>query len=94
MAHNDIIVMGSDGIFDNLVEHHVMNCINPHLKARSRDLASAQAVADCLSASAEFLGYDPAYNSPFAVEAAQQGKDYPGGKADDITVIVAQVKIE
>lgn len=39
---------------------------------------------------AEFKGYDPEYISPFAVEAkAALGKTYPGGKPDDITVIVA-----
>ena len=43
--------------------------------------------------SAEIKGYDPTYNSPFAIEAKAAGRKFKGGKADDITVIVAQVKV-
>jgi hypothetical protein len=40
--------------------------------------------------SAEIKGYDPEYVSPFAIEAKAAGKRrFKGGKADDITVIVA-----
>jgi hypothetical protein len=42
-----------------------------------------------LSISAEVKGYDPNYESPFAIEAKAHGKKFKGGKADDITVIVA-----
>ena len=42
-----------------------------------------------MSTKAEIFGYDPNYESPFTIEAKSHGKNYLGGKADDITVIVA-----
>lgn len=36
---------------------------------------------------------DPNFKSPFSVEARKAGKTYKGGKADDITVVVARVKL-
>lgn len=42
---------------------------------------------------AELKSYDPDYESPFTMEAREQtGQHYPGGKPDDITVIVSQVR--
>jgi protein phosphatase PTC7 len=49
--------------------------------------------ADCLARMSYFLGKSPVYDSPFAKGArlAGWGKDYNGGKQDDITVTVAQL---
>ena len=59
-----------------------------HLTLRNPKLLSKQ-----LAAMAECKGYDPNYNSPFAVEAKAAGKGTRlGGKSDDITVVVAQVQ--
>ena len=48
-----------------------------------------QNASNCLSLNAEIKGYDKTYNSPFSIEARAHGKKHLGGKADDITVIVA-----
>ena len=37
---------------------------------------------------------DRSYKSPFARRAKEQGYSYKGGKSDDITVILATVKLE
>ena len=54
-------------------------------------------LSNTLSAAAEVRGYDAKFLSPFAMEArrsdSEKYKDEIGGKADDITVIVAQVKV-
>ena len=34
------------------------------------------------------------YDSPFAKHAREAGKSHPGGKKDDITIVVAQVKLK
>ena len=39
------------------------------------------------------MSYDKEYDSPFAKHAREFNKSYPGGKKDDITVIVAQIKL-
>lgn len=56
------------------------------------DLVSHGAAADCIARTAYFLGKDAAHDSPFARSAASYGKRYAGGKHDDITVTVAQVR--
>ena len=37
------------------------------------------------------LSFNKTYDSPFAKNAREAGRNHPGGKPDDITVIVAQV---
>jgi protein phosphatase PTC7 len=57
-----------------------------------KELVSYSAVADCIARKAYFLGKDRSYHSPFARSAANYGKQFVGGKHDDITVVVAQVE--
>lgn len=78
--------MGSDGIFDNLFVEDVKLCLNANIH---RSNLKVQDAANCLSTYAEIKGYDPKYDSPFAIEARAHKKRHPGGKSDDITVIVA-----
>lgn len=52
------------------------------------------AVASCLATSAEKLSYDKGYDSPFAINAREAKRKHPGGKKDDITVVVSQVKLD
>jgi len=81
--------MGSDGIFDNLMEQDFHTCLKPNLDKTTKNLRSVKNTANCLSTLAEIKGYDPNYNSPFAQEARAHKKRFMGGKEDDITVIVA-----
>jgi len=51
-------------------------------------------MAECIAVKAEHMSYrGKDYDSPFAVHAREHKKNHPGGKQDDITVIVAQVKL-
>ena len=52
-----------------------------------------QDAATCIAKTAEMRSYDKSYDSPFAVNARAAGRLHPGGKKDDITVIVARVKL-
>lgn len=82
--------MGSDGLFDNLFDQDIMNCVKMQVKIDL--LVDPDATSKCLAVSAEIKGYDPTYESPFTIEARAHGKNHPGGKEDDITVIVAQIQ--
>lgn len=86
---NDIIVMASDGMFDNLYDTDVHDCIKPYLVKDA--LEDLQRASECLADKAEKLGDDEHYFSPFAKGAKEHGKRFMGGKADDIVVIVAQL---
>jgi protein phosphatase PTC7 len=56
------------------------------------ELMSYSVVADCIARTAYQLGKNKSHNSPFAQSAKSYGKNYIGGKHDDITVTVAQVE--
>ena len=68
---------------------------NVHYKGYfdEHELVSYSAVADCIARKAYFFGKDQQHYSPFARSAAKYGKNYMGGKHDDITVTVAQIEI-
>ena len=72
-----------------LFDDDIISCLETQIK--NRKIENLQNASNCLSMSAEIKGYDPTYNSPFAIEAKAAGRKFKGGKADDITVIVAQI---
>ncbi|XP_010099454.2 probable protein phosphatase 2C 26 isoform X2 [Morus notabilis] len=94
LREGDTIVMGSDGLFDNLFDHEIISTTS-----RCKDvIESAKALADL----ARTHSMDSNFDSPYSLEAISKGFDVPwwkkilgrkltGGKLDDITVIVGQV---
>ena len=56
-------------------------------------MADPNQLADVIANEAERLSNDATYLSPFATGAKEQFYDYLGGKQDDITVAVAQIKL-
>ena len=88
--------MGSDGVFDNLFDEQITKeCIKPNLRAQL--LKDPQAAAQCISSMAEAYSYSKAFESPWTVAAVAEGREREeelGGKQDDITVIVAQIKLK
>ncbi|XP_072981042.1 probable protein phosphatase 2C 26 isoform X1 [Typha angustifolia] len=94
LAEGDTIVMGSDGLFDNLFDHEIASVIS-----RFQDVVeAAKALADL----ANNHSLDATFDSPYSIEARNRGFDVPlwkkilgrkltGGKLDDITVIVGKV---
>lgn len=81
----DLVVVGSDGLFDNLSPDNIVKIVN-----NSNGLSSKQ-IADLLLEKALECAYDQACTSPFSAQARQSGEDHPGGKQDDTTVIVAYI---
>ncbi|CAN0897406.1 Probable protein phosphatase 2C 26 [Linum grandiflorum] len=87
VMEGDFVVMGSDGLFDNVFDHEIVSTI-----ARHKDVTDA----------AKLHSLDWSYESPYALEARSKGMEAPvwkrilgmkltGGKLDDITVIVGRV---
>ncbi|XP_031484844.1 probable protein phosphatase 2C 1 isoform X2 [Nymphaea colorata] len=92
VMEGDTIVMGSDGLFDNVFDHEIVSVTSTHKDASEAALASL----------ANKHSIDVEFDSPYAKEARDQGFDVSiwqkllgrkltGGKLDDITVIVGQV---
>lgn len=87
----DIIVMASDGMYDNLFDEDVMYCAEPKQHELHQPF-SHKKVCECLAQMALKLGDLKGYRSPFSIGAQAAGRNYPDmGKSDDIVVIVATV---
>jgi protein phosphatase PTC7 len=84
---NDIIVLGSDGLWDNLFEDQILALVKPFYEANYK-IKDLNLVANLLAEFAEKLSLSPKYKSPFSVKSRGL---YLGGKSDDITIIVAQI---
>lgn len=91
----DTIVMGSDGLFDNIFDQEIVSVVTTNDDVSN----AAKALADL----ARNHSVDTKFDSPFSLEARARGFDVPwwkkvfgmkftGGKLDDITVIVGKVK--
>lgn len=95
-AGKDFVVMGTDGVFDNLFDKDIEACLNPSVRpvkgsADNFKLLEPEATAKCIGNKAYSLSKDRMYKSPFSQGALAVGKRYMGGKEDDITVIVSQI---
>ncbi|BBN11828.1 protein phosphatase PTC7 [Marchantia polymorpha subsp. ruderalis] len=99
LLEGDTIVMGSDGLFDNVYDSDIESTVKVF---SGSDEDSANRLAMALATLASKHARDRNYNSPYAVEAVSQGHDVPwyskifgkkmtGGKLDDITVVVGHV---
>jgi hypothetical protein len=64
--------MGSDGLFDNLFDDDIKNCIVKHTLLGQTNIERA---ADCIAVYAEFVSYKKDYVSPFTKSAIEHGFD-------------------
>ncbi|KAK3737467.1 hypothetical protein QZH41_008353 [Actinostola sp. cb2023] len=85
---DDLIVMGTDGLFDNFPNDLILQEIS---LLENFEKESIQSLADNLAMKAKCLAFDPSYDSPFAKQAKFQGLQISGGKPDDITVLISVV---
>jgi len=80
----DLIVVGTDGLFDNLYDDEILEI--------SQQSMEPTTIAQLIARQAHEIANSKSIVSPFAKSARENG--YPlatGGKLDDITVIVARV---
>lgn len=83
VQNNDIIVAASDGLFDNLFEEDILELVDPS--------KTPSEIAETLAQKAKKYSVSILRLSPFAKNSRAHGKNYIGGKLDDITVIVSKV---
>ena len=62
---DDILVLGTDGLRDNLFDSDIIAVIEERMKNNKVDL---QTVSDQLACLAEIKSYDQQYESPFTIE--------------------------
>jgi len=82
LKSNDFIVLGSDGVFDNLSHGDIL----PLLKGEN-----CQVIAKSIAEKAFTISVNQKAITPFGKEAKKFGKNWVGGKQDDITVVVVKI---
>lgn len=81
----DIVIVGSDGLFDNVHEESITSLVSVH--------SNIDELAERLARVASLNANNQSFMSPFAVNALRYGySGMIGGKLDDITVVVGAVR--
>lgn len=97
----DVIVMASDGFFDNIWDQDLARLVKHSCLIEEADQEDCVAnMAEQLALVAANNSQDKMYRSPWSVECSKQSdsvgllrKLFPrGGKVDDITVVLARVE--
>ncbi|MQL82763.1 hypothetical protein Taro_015244, partial [Colocasia esculenta] len=87
VAPGDVIVAGTDGLFDNLYNDEVTTVVADAI----RDGLGPQVTAQRIAALARQRAQDRKRQTPFSTAAQDAGYWYNGGKLDDITVVVSYI---
>lgn len=87
VASGDVIVAGTDGLFDNLYNNEITAVIVHAVRAGLGPQITAQKIA----ALARQRALDKNRQTPFSTAAQDAGYRYYGGKLDDVTVVVSYV---
>ena len=92
---NDIVIIGSDGFFDNIFEQEIINFLNfycPLISKNDKLERSIKFTLEKMSDFTETISKSPNIFTPFSLEATKNGLYHKGGKLDDITVIMALIQ--
>lgn len=87
VASGDVIIAGTDGLFDNLYANEVTAVVVHAVRAGFGPQVTAQKIA----ALARQRALDKNRQTPFSTAAQDAGYRYYGGKLDDITVVVSYI---
>ncbi|KAK4753471.1 hypothetical protein SAY87_022269 [Trapa incisa] len=87
VAPGDVIIAGTDGLFDNLYNNEITAVVVHATRAGLGPQVTAQKIA----ALARQRAQDKHRQTPFSTAAQDAGFRYYGGKLDDITVVVSYI---
>ncbi|XP_073223867.1 probable protein phosphatase 2C 55 isoform X1 [Cicer arietinum] len=87
VAPGDVIVAGTDGLFDNLYNNEITAVVVHGVRAG----LSPQVTAQKIAALARQRALDKDRQTPFSTAAQDAGFRYYGGKLDDTTVVVSYI---
>ncbi|XP_028775612.1 probable protein phosphatase 2C 55 [Neltuma alba] len=87
VAPGDVVIAGTDGLFDNLYYNEITGIVVEAVRDRLEPQIAAQKIA----ALARHRALDQNRQTPFSAAAQEAGFRYYGGKLDDITVVVSYI---
>lgn len=88
IKHNDIVIVGTDGLFDNLFGEQILALVNHYLTTNDYN---SESLAKFLAEVTYQVSLDPDIMTPFANGARRSKMFFKGGKSDDITVVVGRI---
>lgn len=83
LEEGDLIVLGSDGLFDNMTAH----AITALIKGKENSLSEIAAI---VAQKAHEISLNSRISTPFEKEAQKHKVSWRGGKQDDVTVILGK----
>lgn len=87
LMENDVIVLATDGLWDNLYEYDILKIIKPFMET-SEEINDLGVVCQMIGEICEKYSLNQRYRSPFSMRSRGL---YLGGKPDDITIVLAQI---
>eukprot|EP00927_Polykrikos_kofoidii_P061015 TRINITY_DN55904_c0_g1_i1.p1 TRINITY_DN55904_c0_g1~~TRINITY_DN55904_c0_g1_i1.p1 ORF type:complete len:369 (-),score=46.77 TRINITY_DN55904_c0_g1_i1:121-1227(-) len=93
----DLVIAATDGVFDNLFDHHVQSIVARHLanawQTGSEVGPLLQGLAKSIVDEAQNVGFqhDKDLLTPFMLSAHSEGRSHQGGKLDDTTAVVGVI---
>ncbi|WVQ85132.1 hypothetical protein IAT38_007297 [Cryptococcus sp. DSM 104549] len=99
----DVVVLGSDGLMDNLFDEDILDTLSQFQPSSSSASSSSnplgpaslpfspQRASDALCRRARAISELVTATTPFMCAAIEEGMDFVGGKKDDISVLVGVV---
>ncbi|KAM3393930.1 putative protein phosphatase 2C 55 [Capsicum galapagoense] len=90
VAPGDVIIAGTDGLFDNLYNNDISAVVGHATRAG----LPPQVVAQKIAALARQRAQDKKQANPFSAAAQEAGFRYHGGKLYDVTMVVAYITSE
>lgn len=94
VQEGDLLVLGTDGVFDNLYVEEVCELASAAIGPRQADcshITEAEQIAHLIAKAAFHRSLNPSARSPFSDHATQAGICHAGGKMDDITCVCAWI---
>lgn len=103
VQEGDLVVLGTDGVFDNLHDREICDLADmaaspfeaPYLvepnSGKCRKPSDPARVAEAIAQAAFCRARDGSARTPFSIHAKEAGLYHVGGKMDDITVVAAWV---
>ncbi|KAL9652851.1 hypothetical protein ABK040_010883 [Willaertia magna] len=88
IENDDIIILASDGLFDNLYDQQIVDLVNQNINQMDE-----YQLSKLIAVKARRVGFgtDFVTSTPFQDASEKEGIFYLGGKPDDITVVVSRV---
>lgn len=90
----DIVICGSDGLWDNLFHSDIESVVTQHLQEQNGQVCPEILAQHIATMARDYVSMQPdGRDSPFGVELRSRGENWPSGrgKADDISVVVGYV---